>query len=186
MEILLLLLFVLLVIMLQQIRVGGSVISITSRSQRNIFARPMASIEWRFSIGMFITATGHSTSLIAIRTSCIAACIRSRGRCFRGPGKKSLIIKSKGLHASLSPGSLPDRASQVVSDRKNSVFGRFATPPIKVTFKAFFDRWLSEAGDIVPFSDGRIPDISAGTRGLSATRMEVVNRTPDWKRGVVS
>ena len=37
----------------------------------------------------------------------------------------------------------------------------------------------------MPFTHSKIPDITAGTRGLTATRMEIISKTVDWKRGKV-
>lgn len=102
----------------------------------------------------------------------------------RGAGKKPLVIKSKGLHCT-SHGSHADRATEVITRRKTSIFNRYAAPPSKISFKTFFSRWISEAGDVVPFSHSRLPDIEAGTRGLSNEYMEIVNRTIDWKKGGV-
>lgn len=102
----------------------------------------------------------------------------------RGPGKAPVTIKSKGLKTS-GIGSHADRGSEFLASRKSKVFGRFAAPPLKVSFNAWFSRWLSEAGDIVPFTDSRLPDIEAGVRGLSEERMEIINRSVDWQRGQV-
>jgi len=103
----------------------------------------------------------------------------------RGPGKKPIVIKSKGFHTDLSPSSIPDRATDNLVRRKNKIFGRFAIPPAKISFSTFFSRWLSEAGDVVPFSHPLVPDIVAGTRGLTNERMEIINRTVNWKKGTV-
>jgi len=104
----------------------------------------------------------------------------------RGPGKKPLEIKSKGLHSSHSPGSVNGRAVHIIESRAAKVFGRFATPPTKIKAKCFFNRWLTEAGDIVPFTNSLLPDIAAGTRGYAAQNMEVVNRQVNWKEGYVT
>lgn len=102
----------------------------------------------------------------------------------RGPGKRSLSIKSKGLH-SASQGGISNLAASQVEQRKNKVFERWATPPIMVQFTTFFSQWLSEAGDVVPVSHWLLPNISTGTRGLSETRMEIIERTVDWEKGLV-
>jgi len=102
----------------------------------------------------------------------------------RGPGKKPLIIKSKGFHTS-SHGSRPDRATDVLARRKNAVFGRFATPPPKIKFKTHYFHFLTEAGDVCPFTHSLLPDVEAGTPGISSERMEVVNRNPNFKDGTV-
>ncbi len=96
----------------------------------------------------------------------------------RGPGKKPLKLESKGMTAALG-------ASDFFAKRKNRVFARYATPPPKITVSTLFDNWLTEAGDIVPLTHPNLPDIEAGTRGLTSERMEVVNRTIGWKRGRV-
>jgi len=101
----------------------------------------------------------------------------------RGPGKKVLEVKSRGLRSSISGASLNLYAADVVARRVAAVFGRWAVPPVKITVKTFFSRWLSEPGDIVPLTYPLLPDIVAGTRGLAATRLEIVDRTVDWKRG---
>lgn len=103
----------------------------------------------------------------------------------RGQGSEQITIESRGLHTSLSPSSLSSRAADIISVRKNVAFGRWAIPPIKITVTCLFSRWLSEAGDIVPITHRLLPDIEAGTRGLTATNMEIVNRTVDWKKGRV-
>jgi hypothetical protein len=102
----------------------------------------------------------------------------------RGPGKKALSIKSKGLH-SAEPG-IPDRAASTVEQRKNKVFARWATPPQMIKVKTFFTQWLSEAGDVVPVTHWLLPDIASGVRGLSASRMEIIDRSVDWEKGSVT
>jgi len=104
----------------------------------------------------------------------------------RGPGKKPITIKTKGLHTSYSPSSMTGHTLDILSTRKDRIFGRFATPPIQLKLKTFFSRWLSEAGDIVPFTHSKVPDIAAGTRGYTAERMEIINRSVDWAKGNVS
>jgi len=103
----------------------------------------------------------------------------------RGPGKKPITIKSKGLHSSHSPASIASRASEILTTRKNRIFNRFSNPPIKINITTFFDRWITEIGDIVPFSHANIPDITAGTRGLTAERMEVISKDVKWRKGRV-
>jgi hypothetical protein len=76
----------------------------------------------------------------------------------RGPGRKPLNIKSRGIHTSLSPRSLPSRADDIINRR---------------------------AGDIIPFTHANIPNIETGTRGFSNTRMELVSRSVDWNKGLV-
>lgn len=101
----------------------------------------------------------------------------------RGPGKKALSIKSKGLHSAEE--GIPDRAASTVEQRKNKVFERWATPPAMIRLRTFFTRWLSEAGDVVPVSHWLLPDIVNGTRGLSESRMEIIDRSVDWEKGQV-
>jgi hypothetical protein len=103
----------------------------------------------------------------------------------RGPGKKPIVIKSRGLHTSHAPASIASRAIDIMTTRKNRIFGRFANPPIKLTMDAFFDQWLSEVGDIVPFTHYAVPDVAAGTRGLTAERMEVTSKVVKWRGGTV-
>jgi len=104
----------------------------------------------------------------------------------RGPGKKPITIKSKGLHTSHSPASISGRATSVLGVRKNRIFGRFASPPMSLKLKTFFNRWITEVGDIVPFTHSKVPDVDSGTRGLSAERMEVIKKNVDWRKGTVS
>jgi len=103
----------------------------------------------------------------------------------RGPGNKTLTIKSKGLHTTISGISLNTFTADVIARRKASIFNRFAAPPLKIGITSFFDHWLTEVGDIVPVTSSYLPDIEAGTRGLSAARMEVSNITPNWDKGTV-
>jgi len=98
----------------------------------------------------------------------------------RGPGKKALKIESKGLHTDLSPASLASRALYIMERRKTAVFGRFATPPIKISANCHFSRMISEAGDIVPVTHSKLPDLESGTRGISAKRMEIISLDPTW------
>jgi len=102
----------------------------------------------------------------------------------RGPGKKRLKIESKGWKTNPS-GSINDYATLAMEYRKNQIWSRWATPPIKITLSCFFSRWLSEAGDIVSITHSDLPDIEAGTRGLTLTRMEIIDRSVDWSRGRV-
>uniref|UniRef100_A0A6M3IKE2 Uncharacterized protein n=1 Tax=viral metagenome TaxID=1070528 RepID=A0A6M3IKE2_9ZZZZ len=95
----------------------------------------------------------------------------------RGPGKKPLTIKSKGWG---------ENFYDVIVRRKNAVFNRFSNPPPpEISFSCFFDRWLSEATDIVEITHGDIPNVADGTRGIIAERMEVVDRSVNWKNGSV-
>jgi len=99
----------------------------------------------------------------------------------RSVGSAPLVIESKGLNVVYNP-----RADEVVTGLKNRVFARYATPPLKLTLKAWFTRWLTEAGDIVPITHAKIKDPIAGSAGLSNRSMEVVKRSIDWKRGTVA
>jgi len=93
----------------------------------------------------------------------------------RGPGKKSIVIKSKGLSA----------FDSLMIRSKNRIFDRFAAPPIKINANCWFSRWLAEAGDVISFSHPNLPDIENGTRGISAKMMEVISRVIDWRQGIV-
>jgi len=105
----------------------------------------------------------------------------------RGPGKKPLEIKSKGLHTSHSPASIAGRATDICAKRKAKIFGRWSNPPpIKINAKAFFSRWLSDPGDQIPITHESLPDLETGTRGITARRMEIINRPIDWIRGQVT
>jgi hypothetical protein len=103
----------------------------------------------------------------------------------RGPGKKPLTIKTKGLHSDLSPASITIDVANILARRKNAVFSRFATPPIKLNIDAWYTQWISEAGDIVPITHSKLPDIESGTRGLSEARMEIIKKDVDFKSGKV-
>lgn len=103
----------------------------------------------------------------------------------RGPGKKPVTIKSKGLHSDLSPGSLDIDVVNIFARRKGVVFGRYATPPIKLQLSTFFSQFISEAGDIVPITHSKLPDIESGTRGLDEARMEIIKKDVDFKAGKV-
>jgi len=100
----------------------------------------------------------------------------------RGPGKKPITIKTKGLH-STPWGSMNGRAADITEGRKTKIFGRFSTPPISIGAKAFFSKLAIEAGDIIELTNSHIPDIEVGSRGLTSRRMEVINRSIDWKKG---
>ncbi len=105
----------------------------------------------------------------------------------RGPGTSSYSVKSQGIHSTLSPSSLSARATDIIIKRKNQIFQRYSDPPpIKLKFKTFFQNWLSEGGDVVPFTHSKLPNLEAGEKGLSTERMEIINRSPDWKNGTVT
>jgi len=96
----------------------------------------------------------------------------------RGPGKSPLVLESKGLTTALGGGDF-------LATRKAKVFERYATPPPRISISTWFSQWLTEAGDVVPLTHSLLPDIENGTRGISNVRMEVINRTIDWRRGKV-
>lgn len=91
----------------------------------------------------------------------------------RGAGDRPVEIKTKGL-----------KTDSNIATINNRTLARYATPPIKINFKTRFDRFLSEAGDIVPFSHNLLPDLSNSVRGYSNQNMEVVSRNVDWKKGL--
>jgi hypothetical protein len=97
----------------------------------------------------------------------------------RGPGKSPLKLESKGITAALG-------GSDLFARRKAKVFERYSDPPPpKIKMTTWFYGWLTEAGDIVPVTHSKLPDIESGTRGITSERMEVINRNIDWKRGRV-
>ncbi len=104
----------------------------------------------------------------------------------RGPGSKPVTIKSKGWHSDLSPASITIDMANILTRRKNAIFNRFATPPIKLNIDAWYTQWISEAGDIVPITHSKLPDIEAGTRGLSESRMEIIKKNVNFKSGKVN
>jgi len=103
----------------------------------------------------------------------------------RGQAKKAITIESKGLHTTVSGVSLNMFAPDITIRRAKSIFQRYAIPPIKIKFSTLFYRWLSEFGDIVPFTHSKLPDIVTGTRGYTSERMEVIQRGIDWKSGEI-
>ncbi len=103
----------------------------------------------------------------------------------RGSGRKTITISSKGFHSDNSPRSVPNTATEAIQRRINSIFNRYATPPNSISFTAWFSKWIAEAGDIARFSHDLIPDIVAGTRGLSNVLMEVIQRSVNWDKGNV-
>ncbi|MBW2030735.1 MAG: hypothetical protein JRJ31_16860 [Deltaproteobacteria bacterium] len=98
----------------------------------------------------------------------------------RGPGSKVLQIKSKGYHSS------DPHTTDAVSNRIAHVLERWSTPPLAVSFKTTFDKWLSEPGDVVPITHSMLPDVEAGTKGLSDYYMEIINRSVDWHNNLVT
>lgn len=101
----------------------------------------------------------------------------------RGNSYAPLKIESKGLHSDMTPWSVGSQAAEIRDRRADAVFQRYADPPPKLTVRSLFDRYLSEAGDIVPVTHSGVPNISSGTLGLVAESMEIVNRRIDWKSG---
>ncbi len=103
----------------------------------------------------------------------------------RGQAKKAITIESKGLHSSVSGVSLNMYADDVAARRAKSIFQRYATPPLKFRFNTLFYQWLSEFGDVVPFTHSKMPDIVAGSRGFASERMEVIQKGVNWRDGEV-
>lgn len=104
----------------------------------------------------------------------------------RGAGTSPLKIKSNGLRSTLTPGSLPGRALDVIVKRKNQIFGRWSNPPpIKLQIKTLFSKWIAEAGDIIFVTHNRVPDLETGEMGINSREMEVVSRAIDWQAGTV-
>jgi hypothetical protein len=97
----------------------------------------------------------------------------------RGPGKKPIEIKSKGFDSDKTD------VANIAQRRANAIFNRFAVPPIKLNINAFFDRWITEVGDIVPITHSKLPNIESGTRGLDESRMEIIKKDVDFKNGRV-
>jgi len=93
----------------------------------------------------------------------------------RGPGNKSIVVKSKGVAGDAG----------WIERSANRIFNRFADPPIRITLQCFFSKWTAEAGDIIRFSHAKLPDLANAQRGLSNILMEVINRSIDWNRGRV-
>lgn len=105
---------------------------------------------------------------------------------YRGQGNDQISIESHGLHLDHSPASTPSRATTIMQRRKNIAFTRWAIPPIKITFKTFFTKWLLEAGDVVKITHSLIPDIESGIRGITDVPMEIISRSIDWTNGIVT
>ena len=99
----------------------------------------------------------------------------------RSVGNAPMTIESKGLKESYNPA-----ADEIAESRKNRILARYKVPPLKLTIKTFFSRWLTEAGDIVPVTHEDIPDPVNGIVGISDRDMEVVKRSIDWRTGVVT
>jgi len=99
----------------------------------------------------------------------------------RSVGNAPMVIESKGMNIVYNP-----RADIMAENRKTRILARYSTPPLKVNVKAWFTRWLTEAGDIVPITHAKIKNPITGVVGLTSKDMEVVKRTIEWKRGVVS
>jgi len=95
----------------------------------------------------------------------------------RGPGKKALKIESKGITTAKS-------GLEFITRRKTRVFNRYSDgPPPQLNFSTFFSRQLSEAGDIVPITHSKIPNLETGARGIIRKYLEIINRSVDWEKG---
>ena len=97
----------------------------------------------------------------------------------RGPGSEPLKIESRGFDTDLGSAAVLER-------RAKSIFERFSPPPIKIQIKTFFRKWHLEAGDIISFSSSFLPDLEAGTRGISGKLMEITDLNVDWRGGSVN
>ncbi|HUV59423.1 MAG TPA: hypothetical protein VMW09_04850 [Desulfatiglandales bacterium] len=95
----------------------------------------------------------------------------------RGPGKKALKIESKGITTAKS-------GLEFITRRKKRVFNRYANgPPPELSFSTFFNRQLSEAGDVVPITHFLVPNLETGARGITRKYLEIINRSIDWQKG---
>ena len=98
----------------------------------------------------------------------------------RGPGRKAYKVESKGITSA-------NNGAQIAEEYADKHFSRFANPPpFRLRCSTFFSNWLTEVGDIVPVTHSKIPNIVDGVRGITSERMEVVNQSIDWKRGLVN
>ena len=105
----------------------------------------------------------------------------------RGPGSKTLKIKSRGLHTDISPASLNVFTSDVIARHWESIKKRYSkTPPTTLKVSCFFGAYLAEAGDIAEVTHSQIPDLNSGVRGITGRRMQIVNRVVNWSRGLVT
>lgn len=95
----------------------------------------------------------------------------------RGPGKEEIHIESKGF-------TTGNDAALIAQTRAKTVFNRFAPPPIKINITTRFDKWIEEAGTVIDFSSNFVPDIVAGTMGISNELMEIIDMSVDWLRGL--
>jgi len=91
----------------------------------------------------------------------------------RGPGKKALEIKTKGC-----------TDTEFFTRRTKRVFQRYAAPPPVLDVETFFNRQLSETGDVILVTHTKVPNLVTGDRGIVSDYMEIINRSVDWKRGV--
>jgi len=98
----------------------------------------------------------------------------------RGVGKKAIAINSKGWKT----GSVD--MNLIMESRKSSIFARYNPPPLKISLKTTFDRWLTEIGDLVPVTCALVPNVETGTMGITAREMEVISKSVDWTRGAVN
>ena len=105
-----------------------------------------------------------------------AATLDRTASTYRGPGKKSLVIKSKGL---------PDNqmARDFIERRANNIFCRYAPPPPIVKVKTFYTQHLSDVGDLVPVTHSKVPNMQTGTRGITSRYMEIIKRHADFQEG---
>ncbi len=140
--------------------------------------------KWQGNLGSLINEIGFFTDYNGEDFLTSQFYINGDSYLDRGAGRKELTIQSRGLKDSVLGGSR--FAQAIIPRRVNSVFGRFAVPPAKISVTTRFDRLLTESGDMVEFSHHLTPNVQNGVRGQEPVLVEVVQRTIDWKGGKVS
>ncbi len=98
----------------------------------------------------------------------------------RGPGTRTLKLKSYGLHANTQP-----RIAEFRQRRANRIFARYDIPPVRLQASYDITRYLTEAGDICPVTHADIPDFEADTDNVTDKLFEVINRRPNMTRGAI-
>ncbi|MBU0846859.1 hypothetical protein KKH23_06670, partial [Patescibacteria group bacterium] len=97
----------------------------------------------------------------------------------RGPGKKTPSMKSRGI--TTAGGGL-----DFTKRRWNKIRLRYSTngPPPIVNISTFFNKNLSEVGDLVQVTNQHIPNLKTGSKGITGDWFEIIDRQIDWMKGI--
>jgi hypothetical protein len=94
-------------------------------------------------------------------------------------GRHKRYIRMRGARSSFADTML------YIEERATAILQRYKNPAPIVRVQTHFGKNLIEAGDIVELSSAILPNRDTGLRGVTDSLVEVVNREPDFSRGLM-